>query len=461
MSSLQCDRQELVERAVNEAKAAREQGWESLTAAHKERWAKIWEETDVEIKGDPEAQQGIRFNIFQLNQSYQGDDERLNIGPKGFTGEKYGGNTQWNTELCCAPDFLLSTPREVCRKLLLYRYNQLPKAIENARKLGFTDGAALDPMATIHGEECHNEWGNHFRRDTPQQHHSICHHAVCQGDRQQRVHCPLRTGGDDRHLPVLEPAGILLAGTAKICAVGSDGVKRVRKQRKQQLVHQLLLRAMPAKHHRQHRDGGPRISGRVCTGAPCHPLQLCRRDFALGRRLSTECISPGTNNRASSYRMTAIRTKELTTVDDIPANQRPINQWWSWDRILRSCYIKQSDVLLGLFLDYQNFDRETILRNFRFYEPRTVHQSSLSPFVHAILAAWIGDTEEAYRLFLHATCLHLDDYNNVGTPRVAHHKHGGKLAGHRTRICGNEKILDAQPTSTPSSPKRGTAMRSK
>lgn len=56
------------------------------------------------------------------------------------------------------PYFLLSTPREISRKLLLYRYNQLPKAIENARKLGFGGGAALYPMVTIHGEECHNEW---------------------------------------------------------------------------------------------------------------------------------------------------------------------------------------------------------------------------------------------------------------------------------------------------------------
>ena len=100
--------------------------------------------------------------------------------------------------------------------------------------------------------------------------------------------------------------------------------------------------------------------------------------------------------------------KVLGTVNDIPVNERPINQHWSWDRILRSCYIKQSDVLLGLFLYYEHFDRETIRRNFRFYEPRTVHESSLSPFVHAILAAWIGDTEEAYRLFLHSTRLDLD-----------------------------------------------------
>lgn len=113
---------------------------------------------DVVIEGDPEAQQGIRYNIFQLCQTYRGDDPRLNIGPKGFTGEKYGGNTYWNTELCCVPFFLLSTPREIVKNLLIYRYNQLPKAIENARKLGFKEGAALFPQVTYSGEECHSEW---------------------------------------------------------------------------------------------------------------------------------------------------------------------------------------------------------------------------------------------------------------------------------------------------------------
>ena len=71
--------------------------------------------------------------------------------------------------------------------------------------------------------------------------------------------------------------------------------------------------------------------------------------------------------------------KVLQSTDAIPAGERPINQYWSWDRILRSCYIKQSDVLLGLYLYYFNFDRETIRRNFEFYEPMTVHESSLSP----------------------------------------------------------------------------------
>lgn len=134
LSSLYYDRQLLVDEAVSESKKAKAIGWDALVNEHKKVWEDIWNETDVIIDGDPEAQQGIRFNIFQLNQTYRGDDPRLNIGSKGFTGEKYGGNTYWNTELCCVPFFLLSNPKDVARNLLLYRYNHLPKAIENAKK---------------------------------------------------------------------------------------------------------------------------------------------------------------------------------------------------------------------------------------------------------------------------------------------------------------------------------------
>ena len=68
-----------------------------------EAWAKVWETADITIEGDVKAQQAIRFNIFQLNQTYSGEDHRLNIGPKGFTGEKYGGSTYWDTEAYCIP----------------------------------------------------------------------------------------------------------------------------------------------------------------------------------------------------------------------------------------------------------------------------------------------------------------------------------------------------------------------
>jgi maltose phosphorylase len=91
---------------------------------------------------------------------------------------------------------------------------------------------------------------------------------------------------------------------------------------------------------------------------------------------------------------------------------RPLNQHWSWDRILRSCFIKQADVLQGLYFFEDQFDLETIRRNFDFYEPRTVHESSLSPCVHVILASKLGYTDKAYELYLRTSRLDLDDYNH-------------------------------------------------
>ena len=70
-------------------------------------------------------------------QTYSGDDERLNIGPKGFTGEKYGGVTYWDTEAYCLPFFMATAPQVVAKNLLLYRHKHLQKAIENGEKLGF------------------------------------------------------------------------------------------------------------------------------------------------------------------------------------------------------------------------------------------------------------------------------------------------------------------------------------
>ena len=135
-----------------------ETGFDALLASQIAYWAKAWETADIVIEGDVKAQQAIRFNIFQLSQTYTGEDARLNIGPKGFTGEKYGGSTYWDTEAYCIPFYMRTKSPEVARNLLVYRHNQLGKAIENAEKLGFTNGAALYPMVTMNGEECHNEW---------------------------------------------------------------------------------------------------------------------------------------------------------------------------------------------------------------------------------------------------------------------------------------------------------------
>jgi maltose phosphorylase len=117
--------------------------------------------------------------------------------------------------------------------------------------------------------------------------------------------------------------------------------------------------------------------------------------------------------------------KEQQTIEDLSSSERPINQVWSWDRILRSCFIKQADVLQGLFFFEDRYSKDTIKRNFDFYEPKTVHESSLSPCVHSILAAKLGYREKAYNLYLRTARLDLDDYNN----EVAEGCHVTSMAG--------------------------------
>lgn len=410
-SSLYYERHDLIDQSVADARAAKAAGWEALLKDHSRAWQEIWDEADVVIEGDPEAQQGIRFNIFQLYQTYRGDDPRLNIGPKGFTGEKYGGNTYWNTELCSVPFFLLSSPKEIARNLLMYRYNHLPKAIENARKLGFKDGAALFPQVTHNGEECHSEWEITFEEIHRNNIivYAIDQHAQFTGSLEYIAHYGLEV----------------------MIAVSRFWSQRVSfSQSKQKYV---ILGVTGPDEYENNVDNNwyTNYSSIQCLRITLKYIEIIARDYPdeydrirratlfnypeesrqwkdiIDRMYLPEDAEHGIFVQNDGY-----MDKILQSADAIPPEERPINQHWSWDRILRSCYIKQSDVLLGLYLYSSNFDTDTIRRNFEFYEPMTVHESSLSPHIHAILAARIGKVEKAYRLFLHATRLDLDDYNN-------------------------------------------------
>ena len=44
-------------------------------------------------------------------------------------------------------------------------------------------------------------------------------------------------------------------------------------------------------------------------------------------------------------------------VSDLPLSE-PLNQHWSWDKILRSCFIKQADVLQGIYFFNDAFSLE-------------------------------------------------------------------------------------------------------
>ena len=132
-----------------------------------------------------------------------------------------------------------------------------------------------------------------------------------------------------------------------------------------------------------------------------------RRWFEIASGL----VLPYDESRGVFLQQDGFLDKELAPADTIPENDRPIHRHWSWDRILRSCYIKQADVLQGLWFLNDEFTAAQKKLNFDFYEPMTVHESSLSPCIHAILAAETGDTEKALSFYMRASRLDLDDLN--------------------------------------------------
>ena len=148
--------------------------------------------------------------------------------------------------------------------------------------------------------------------------------------------------------------------------------------------------------------------------------------------------------------------KELITVADLPKSERPINQKWSWDRILRSPYIKQADTLQGFYFFEDQFSMEELERHFDFYEPFTVHESSLSPCVHSIQAAKLGRMDQAYQFYLRTSRLDLDDYNH----EVEEGLHITSMAGTWMSIVegfGGMRVVDNKLSFEPKIPEQWKA----
>ena len=404
------DKNELISVAKETLNKVSGLGFDALLELQKTAWSKIWDRADITISGDVKAQQGIRFNIFQLNQTYLGTDARLNIGPKGFTGEKYGGSTYWDTEAYCIPFYLATKNQQVARNLLAYRYHHLDKAIENAEKLGFKNGAALYPMVTMNGEECHNEWEITFEE---------IHRNGAIAFAIYNYH---RFTSDYSY--ITEKGLEVLIGIARFWhqrATFSEAKKQY-----------VILGVTGPNEYENNVNNNfyTNYIAKWCINYAAKNIDIIEKDYSSDFtrimnkvKLSKEEVSqwkavadlmyfPYSEEKNVYLQQDGFLDKELITVKHLDKSQRPINQKWSWDRILRSPYIKQADTLQGFYFFEDDFTTEELESHFDFYEPFTVHESSLSPCVHSIQAAKLGRMEQAYMFYLRTSRLDLDDYNH-------------------------------------------------
>lgn len=382
-------------------KKVSEKSYDELLTAHKNIWAERWQQSDVKIEGDTEAQQGMRFNLFGLFSTYYGDDSRLNIGPKGFTGEKYGGATYWDTEAFAVPVYLGITKPEVTRNLLMYRYNQLDGAYVNAKEQGLK--GALFPMVTFNGIECHNEWEITFEE------------IHRNGDIAFAIYNYTRYTGDKSY--------VLNEGSKVLTEISRFWADRVHfsQRNDQYMIHGVT----GPDEYENNVDNNWNTNYlarwtleytlkvlKEVSPEQAEKLNVSEDEKAHWQDIIDRMYLPYDKDLDIFIQHDGFLDKDLKPVSAIPKDQLPLNQHWSWDKILRSPYIKQGDVLQVMYDFIDKFTPEQKKHNFDFYDQFTVHESSLSAAIYSVMAADLHYEDKAVALYERTARLDLDNYNN-------------------------------------------------
>ena len=381
-------------------------GFETALKDHAEYWENVWNQLDVTIEGDPENQQGIRFCIFQLHQTYHGVDPTLNIGAKGLSGEAYGGKAFWDTEAYCLQFYMFNNPR-AAKNLLEYRYQLLPKAIERAKQLD-CEGACY-PISSIDGEESCGAW----QHSSLQIHVSgaiafgIFHYTNVCGDKDFLYH-----KGMEMLIQICRFYASRVQQNPETLKYGFYGVMGV--DEFHMMVNNNCFLNYLAKKALEYtvasigdmEKNAPGELSDVIQKTGCNTIEMEK-----WKRIAANMYLPQNRQTGLYEQHDGFFTLPHIDIHSIPVSDFPLYHNWAYDRIYRYDMIKQPDVLMMLFLYSQDFSLETKRVNYHYYKQRCIHESSLSPSVHSILAAEIGELKEACEFFRFATRLDLDDYN--------------------------------------------------
>jgi trehalose/maltose hydrolase-like predicted phosphorylase len=403
------------ERARSALRRARRQGLAGAIASHIGAWEKRWAGSDVDLDGDASAQRALRFAIYQLTSAANPEDEHVSVGARGLTGEGYLGHVFWDTEIFLLPFYTLTWP-EAARALLLYRFHTLPAARAKAARLGYR-GALYAWESADTGEEATPPWA--LGRDgqvipilcgTREQHIS--------GDVAYAVWQYWQATRDVRFL--LNAGAEILLETARFwasrAALEGDGAYHIRGVIGPDEYHESVDdNAYTNGMAGWNLDRGLMVAALLRARWPArwaelsHALDLAPSELNQWRDVALKLVT-GFNPASGLFEQFAgffgLEDVDVRAYADRGA---PLDVVLGPDRTRRSQVIKQADVLMLLALLPDEFDRRVLETNFRYYEPRCGHGSSLSPAVHALLAARLGDMDLAEQYFHQAATIDLDD----------------------------------------------------
>ena len=389
------------------------QGFGQLLASQEQYMADFWHRSDVQIKdiredrtkrSTLEIQQAIRFNLFHILQA-SARAEDTGVSAKGLTGQAYEGHYFWDTEIYLLPFLIYTSPR-IAKNLLTFRYGMLAQARARARLLGHR--GAMFPWRTINGDEA----SAYYAAGTAQYH--------INADIMYALRKYVQATGDEAFLR--DCGAEMLVETARLwsdlgfysdakggqfcinAVTGPDEYNTV--------VNNNAYTNLMARENLRY--AAETVESLRAT-APDAYETLVRRtalepaEVTAWRRAADSMYVPHDEKLGIIPQDDDFLDREPWDFKNTPPDRYPLLLFYHPLNIYRKRVIKQTDVVLAMFLLGDAFSPEEKKRNFEFYDPLTTGDSSLSSCVEAIVAAQIGDTDKAIRYGMAALLMDLAD----------------------------------------------------
>ena len=408
-----CD---LITAAINELKKFIETGYRDEIKEHTQIWSKIWDEIDIKIDGDEKAQIGIRFNLFQLAASAYEGDTTISIAAKALHGEGYKGHIFWDTEVFMLPFFIYTRP-EVAKALLMYRYNTLKGARENAAITGYKgarfpwesadDGLEVTPKCGIDYD------GNEVR--------------IWTGDEEYHIDSDIAFGIVEYYRATKDSEFLINYGVEILLDTAKFWQSRVEynidKDRYEinsvigpdefhehvnnnvftnYLAKWNIEKALLFKDWLKNEDN-------VVYKVLCSKLDLKQEDFNIWEIIAEKVYIPKSEDGMIIEQFEGyfdLADIEITEYDE---NEMPVWPDFKGNKLGETQLVKQADVVQLMIMLPEEFSEEVKKANYEYYEKRTMHKSSLSPSMYSILGLAVGDRHNAYKYFMKTIYTDLED----------------------------------------------------
>ncbi len=399
---------ELERNAIEKLKKAADMGYGNLFNNHKAEWSRIWKDADISIEGSDFDQLAIRFSIFHIHQMTPAHDERISIAAKGLSGEGYKGHVFWDTEIFLLPVHIYSSP-ETAKKLLLYRYHSLGGARKKAMGNGFK-GAMYSWESADTGEEVTPKWGAvDIKTGEPIR--------IWGGEIEQHITCDVvysiwQYFEVTRDYDFMYRYGLeIMLDTSRFWA------SRLEYNRVENRYE--ITDIMGPDEYSEHVDNNAftnymvkwqmdktlQFSGWIMDNKAevwtkvSTKLNLSIDELVDWKEKAGKIYFPVDKATGFINQYDGFTDKKIIDLTKYRGKVGAIMEDYSWEELVHSQVIKQADVVMLLYLAGDDFSRKTKKVNWDYYEPKTLHDSSLSAGMHAIVAVDMDNAEKGYEYF--------------------------------------------------------------